>query len=127
MSACPEASTGVGSGCSGSPPTPPAAPTARREPATALEAIIADTAHTLALDALDRGDTRLAVFAAQQGLLASPNSEALTRDLLAAHVAAGDRTMASRLLAEYERALEDIGGGEPPTDCYELVEPPTAS
>jgi nucleoid-associated protein YgaU/DNA-binding SARP family transcriptional activator len=91
--------------------------------ATRLEAIIADTAHTLARESLDRGDTRLAVFAAQQGLLASPNSEALTRDLLAAHVAAGDRTMAARVLAEYERALEDISGGEPPAEFYDLVEP----
>ena len=90
--------------------------------ASRVEAVVADTAHDLVVDARARGDTSGAVSAAQQGLLASPTNETLTGDLIAAHMAAGDRSTAIRVLSEYERALEDMDGGEPPPAFYALVE-----
>jgi hypothetical protein len=76
---------------------------------------------------LTADDPATAVFAARQGLRASPNSGVLAGDLIAAHVAASDRTVAATVLAEYERALDDIDGGDAPADFYRLLDPPATS
>ncbi|MEY2422052.1 MAG: hypothetical protein QOI95_2119 [Acidimicrobiaceae bacterium] len=95
--------------------------------ASRLEAIIGDAAHELSTTACESGDTSTAEWAARQGLFASPTNETLVGDLIAAHVAAGDRSTATKVLTEYEGALDDMGAGEPPAHFYELLDQSQAS
>ena len=90
------------------------------------ERIVCDSAHELATQALDLGDTELARWAAERGLVASPASDLLTHDLVLAHVAAGDRRAAERVADAYARTLEDLGLDEP-HELYDLIDGRRAS
>jgi DNA-binding SARP family transcriptional activator len=90
------------------------------------ERIVCDTAHELVTAALEDGDIDLARWAAERGLAASPASELLTRDLVAAHLAAGDRRAAERTADAYARLLEDLGLDEPHT-LFSLLDTRQAS
>lgn len=94
--------------------------------ASRWERSVCDTAHELATEALVRGDADLARWAAERGLIASPASELLTHDLVAAHVAAGDRRSAERVVDEYARTLEELGLDEP-HELYDLLDGRRAS
>jgi len=95
--------------------------------ASRWERIIGDIAHDLASVALRDADADLARWAAERGLLACPGNETLTGDLVSAHLAAGDRMTAERVVDEYARALEDAGDTDPPDALYELLESRRAS
>jgi DNA-binding SARP family transcriptional activator len=85
------------------------------------ERIVCDAAHRLASIALQADDLDLARWAAERGLLACPGSETLTADLVRAHLAAGDRKTAERVVGEYSRSLEDAGDEAPPYGLHELL------
>jgi nucleoid-associated protein YgaU/DNA-binding SARP family transcriptional activator len=91
------------------------------------ERIVGDAAHELATIALGDGDVDLARWAAERGLVAAPASETLTCDLIRAHLAAGDRITAERVVDEYARVLDDLGYDEPPEAVQELLEGRRAS
>lgn len=91
------------------------------------ERIVGDAAHELAQIALDQGDSDLARWAAERGLLASPASQALTCDLISAHLAAGDRNAAEHVVDAYGRVLEDLGYEDTPEQLQELLESRRAS
>lgn len=95
--------------------------------ASRWERIVGDAAHDLAQLALDQGDTDLARWAAERGLLASPASQTLTCDLISAHLAAGDRNAAEHVVDAYGRVLEDLGYDETPEELQELLESRRAS
>lgn len=95
--------------------------------ASRWERIVGDAAHDLAQLALGQGDTDLARWAAERGLLASPASQTLTCDLISAHLAAGDRNAAEHVVDAYGRVLEDLGYDETPEELQELLESRRAS
>lgn len=95
--------------------------------ASRWDRIIGDAAHQLASLALAAGDAALATWAAERGLLASPANEALTYDLTASHLAAGDRRAAETVVEAYTRVLEELGVDEPADALHELLETPWAS
>ncbi|MGH9030834.1 MAG: LysM peptidoglycan-binding domain-containing protein [Acidimicrobiia bacterium] len=95
--------------------------------ASRWERIAGDAAHDLASIALDADDVDLARWAAERGLAASPASETLTRDLVLAHLAAGDRNAAEHVVEAYARVLEDMGSDEPTDALVELLEDKRAS
>ena len=95
--------------------------------ASRWERVVGDAAHELVATALRHDDHDLALWAAERGLFASPGNEALTRDLLAAHMAAGDRSTAEKVAEEYARAMEDLGYDEVPDLLEELLEERRAS
>jgi len=91
------------------------------------ERIVADAAHDLATTSLDDGDVDLARWAAERGLIASPGSETLTCDLVSAHLAAGDRNTAERVVDEYSRTAEDLGLDDAAQTLHDLLEERRAS
>jgi DNA-binding SARP family transcriptional activator len=95
--------------------------------ASRWERIVGDAAHDLASIALGNDDVDLARWAAERGLVASPANETLTCDLVAAHLAAGDRNAAEQVVEAYARVLEDLGVDEPPEAMQELIERRRAS
>jgi len=95
--------------------------------ASRWERIVGDAAHDLATIALSDGDVDLARWAAERGLVAAPASETLTCDLIRAHLAAGDRITAERVVDEYARVLDDLGYDDPPEAVQELLEGRRAS
>jgi DNA-binding SARP family transcriptional activator len=90
------------------------------------ERLACDAAHELATLALEFGQPSLAMWAAERGLAASPASEILIHDLVAAHLALGDRRAAQCVADAYARALEDLGLDEP-HELYDLLEGRAAS
>jgi len=86
------------------------------------ERFIGDAAHDLASLALASDDVKLATWAAEQGLLASPVNETLTCDLVGAHLAAGDRRAAEAAVDAYARALEDLGIEEPLDALHDMLD-----
>lgn len=95
--------------------------------ASRWERIITDAAHDLASIALGTDDVDLARWAAERGLVASPANETLTCDLVAAHLAAGDRKAAEGVAEAYARVLEDLGMDDSADAVHELLEPRRAS
>jgi len=95
--------------------------------ASRWERIVGDAAHDLASIALDADDVDLARWAAERGLAASPASQTLTRDLVLAHLAAGDHNAAEHVVEAYARVLEDMGSDEPTDALVELLETKRAS
>lgn len=95
--------------------------------ASRWERIVGDAAHDLASIALSSDDVDLARWAAERGLTASPASQTLTRDLVSAHLAAGDRNAAEHVVEAYARVLEDMGSDEPVDALMELIEARQAS
>jgi len=91
------------------------------------ERILGDAAHDLASLALAADDAPLAVWAAEQGLLASPGNETITSDLVSAHVAAGDRRAAETVVDSYEQTLEELGLDEGAEALHDILEPRRAS
>lgn len=91
------------------------------------ERILGDAAHDLASLALAADDASLAVWAAEQGLLASPGNETLTSDLVFAHVAAGDRRAAETVVDSYEQTQEELGLDEGAEALHDILEPRRAS
>ncbi len=78
--------------------------------ASATEAHIADIAHRVSwLAREERRDLDLAQWAAEQGLAASPHCDRLVGELMRAHLAAGRRTTAARILADHDEAMANLG------------------
>jgi hypothetical protein len=69
---------------------------------------VTDTAEVLAQRYLDLGDPENAVWAARRGLRACQVHERLTQLLVQAHIAAGDRIAAERVLHSHRAALEKL-------------------
>ncbi|MEV5600330.1 BTAD domain-containing putative transcriptional regulator [Streptomyces sp. NPDC052299] len=70
---------------------------------------VVDVAHELAERCLAAGDLTGAVAAATRGLVASPESELLTRDLFRAHAARGDRSAVIEAADRLNRLNEELG------------------
>ncbi|MEU2024289.1 bacterial transcriptional activator domain-containing protein, partial [Streptomyces sp. NPDC016469] len=70
---------------------------------------VVDVAHELAERCLAAGDLTGAVAAAARGLVASPESELLTRDLFRAHAARGDRAAVIEAADRLNRLNEELG------------------
>ncbi|WP_328900888.1 LysM peptidoglycan-binding domain-containing protein [Streptomyces sp. NBC_00441] len=70
---------------------------------------VVDVAHELAERCLAAGDLTGAVAAATRGLVASPESELLTRDLFRAHAARGDRAAVIEAADRLNRLNEELG------------------
>lgn len=83
-----------------------------------MEAVVADAAHLVAQSALAQGDTGQALWAAAQGLLASPGDEVLFRDRMRAHDAAGNPAGVESVMDELCRVVEAL---EP----YDALHPET--
>lgn len=69
---------------------------------------VTDTAEELAQRYLDLGDTEGAVWAARRGLRTCQTHARLTRLLMQAHIAGGDRLAAERVLKSHRAALEKL-------------------
>jgi hypothetical protein len=83
-----------------------------------MEAVVADAAHLVAESALGQGDTGQALWAAAQGLLASPGDEVLFRDRMRAHDIAGNPAGVESVMDELCRVVEAL---EP----YDALHPET--
>ncbi|MCX0244593.1 bacterial transcriptional activator domain-containing protein [Streptomyces drozdowiczii] len=70
---------------------------------------VVDVAHELAERCLAAGDLTGVVAAATRGLVASPESELLTRDLFRAHAARGDRSAVIEAADRLNRLNEELG------------------
>ncbi|MFJ4500460.1 BTAD domain-containing putative transcriptional regulator [Streptomyces sp. NPDC088864] len=70
---------------------------------------VVDVAHELAERCLAAGDLTGAVAAAERGLVASPESELLSRDLFRAHAARGDRAAVIEAADRLNRLNEELG------------------
>lgn len=83
---------------------------------------VTDAAEELAQRYLDLGDPEGAVWAARRGLSTCQTHARLTRLLMQAHIAGGDRLAAERVLQSHRAALEklelDDGGEETLPDLY---------
>jgi len=69
---------------------------------------VTDAAEELAQRYLDLGDTEGAVWAARRGLSTCQTHARLTRLLMQAHIAGGDRLAAERVLKSHRAALEKL-------------------
>jgi hypothetical protein len=76
--------------------------------ATRFEILVADAAHLVADWHLEHGDTTAALWAAGQGLLASPLDEALYRDRMRAHAAAGNYSAVESVMRELCKVVEAV-------------------
>ena len=76
--------------------------------ATRGEILVADAAHLVADWHLEHGDTTAALWAAGQGLLASPLDEALYRDRMRAHAAAGNNSAVESVMRELCKVVEAV-------------------
>lgn len=76
--------------------------------ATRFEILVADAAHLVADWHLEHGDTTAALWAAGQGLLASPLDEALYRDRMRAHAAAGNHSAVESVMRELCKVVEAV-------------------
>lgn len=76
--------------------------------ATRLEILAADAAHHLAAWYLEQGEPTPALWAAEQGLLASPLDEALFRDRMRAYAAAGNHAAVEAVMRELCRAVDAL-------------------
>lgn len=73
-----------------------------------VSAVVADAAHLAAEWAIARGDTGQALWAAAQGLLASPGDEVLFRDRMRAYDAAGNPAGVESVMSELCRVVEAL-------------------
>jgi hypothetical protein len=96
-----------------------------------IDAVIVDVAHRLAELCLDADDAPGALWAVNQGLLASPLNELLYCDRMLAHYAAGDRNGVIATMHDLERAVAGAHNGAPVTQetraLYSLLLRDTAS
>ena len=96
-----------------------------------IDAVIVDVAHRLAELCLDADDAPGALWAVNQGLLASPLNELLYCDRMLAHYAAGDRNGVIATMHDLERAVAGGHNGAPVTQetraLYSLLLRDTAS
>jgi DNA-binding SARP family transcriptional activator len=76
--------------------------------ATRFEILVADAAHLVADWHLEHGDTTAALWAAGQGLLSSPFDEALYRDRMRAHAAAGNHSAVESVMRELCKVVEAV-------------------
>lgn len=83
---------------------------------------ITDTAEDLAERYLDQGDVDSAIWAARQGLTASPTHTRLTHLLMRAYFAAGDGKAAERVYESYVSALEQLQLDEVDPELAETYE-----
>lgn len=70
----------------------------------------------------DRGDTEGAIWAARQGLVASPGNTDLTDALMRAYLAAGDRYAAEEVFMSHAKALDELDQEDPAPSTLELWE-----
>ncbi len=70
----------------------------------------------------DAGDCDGAIWAAHQGLLASPTNTELTNCLMQAHVARGDRSAAETVYRSHLRALDQLDLGDPEESTIDIWE-----
>ncbi len=69
------------------------------------------------------GDFNSAVTAARHGLLGCPLNEELTRELISAHIGAGQHRIAANVAHELVRALEELGVAELEPETEALIAP----
>ncbi|MDP9404521.1 MAG: LysM peptidoglycan-binding domain-containing protein [Actinomycetota bacterium] len=73
-----------------------------------ISSIVADAAHLVAQWAIEEGDTGQALWAAAQGLLASPGDEVLFRDRMRAHDRAGNPAGVESVMSELCHVVEGL-------------------
>lgn len=86
------------------------------------EALVVKAAWTMWNLCSEAGDCDGAIWAAHQGLLASPTNTELTDCLLRAHLARGDRSAAETVYRSHLRALDQLDLGDPEESTIELWE-----
>ncbi|MDE0804938.1 MAG: LysM peptidoglycan-binding domain-containing protein [Acidimicrobiales bacterium] len=86
------------------------------------EALVVKAAWTMWNVCSEAGDCEGAIWAAHQGLLASPTNTELTNCLLRAHLARGDRSAAETVYRSHLRALDQLDLGDPEDSTIELWE-----
>jgi DNA-binding SARP family transcriptional activator/nucleoid-associated protein YgaU len=70
----------------------------------------------------DQGDTEGAIWAARQGLLASPGNTELTEALMRAYITAGDRAAAEDVFVSHAKALDELDQDDPAPSTLQLWE-----
>ena len=76
--------------------------------ATRFEILVADAAHLVADWHMEHGDTTAALWTAGQGILASPFDEALYRDRMRAHAAAGNHSAVESVMRELCKVVDAV-------------------
>lgn len=70
----------------------------------------------------EHGDTQGAIWAARQGLLASPGNTELTDALMRAYLSAGDRAAAKDVFMSHAKALDELEQDDPAPSTLQLWE-----
>jgi hypothetical protein len=70
----------------------------------------------------EAGDTNGAIWAARQGLLASPANTELTDALMRGYLASGDRSAAEQVYESHVKALDQLDLDEVASTTYQLWE-----